>query len=59
MGNYQELAHKINFLINNQKLHEQMSINARKDAEDRFDLNKQAQKYLDWYKEILCHHKSL
>lgn len=52
--NYFDLSQKITFLLKNKSLRDQMSYNARKDAENRFDLNKQAEKYINWYEKILC-----
>jgi len=49
----QEMANGIERLLSNDVLRQMLSENATRDAGERFDLAKQADKYLAWYREIL------
>ena len=51
MRNKNQLVEKIKILINNPKILKEMSINARKLAENKFDKNKIVKEHLAIYKE--------
>lgn len=50
--NSDQLAEKITYLLKNNSLRKQMSKNARKMAENHYQLNIQAQKYIDLYNNL-------
>jgi glycosyltransferase involved in cell wall biosynthesis len=52
-GDPQSMAIGIEKLLTTEFLHRMLSNNATRDARDRFDLRKQADCYLDWYRSIL------
>jgi glycosyltransferase involved in cell wall biosynthesis len=49
-----EMAHRIEQLLTNRDLREEMGAKAFQSAKCRFDLKMQTKAYLDWYKEILA-----
>ncbi|MBU1007671.1 glycosyltransferase [Candidatus Dependentiae bacterium] len=51
--NAADLSQKIISLSQNKSIRKQMGVSARKDAEKRFDLEKQTKQYLNWYQQIL------
>jgi glycosyltransferase involved in cell wall biosynthesis len=55
-GNAEAMAFGIEFLLRNDPLLQQIGQNAAKDARQRFDLQRQADHYLEWYSEILEHY---
>lgn len=57
-GNAEAMALGIEFLLRNDTLLQQIGQNAARDARQRFDLERQADHYLEWYSEILEHHKT-
>ena len=48
-GEAEGLTHWVEQLINNSVLRAELGINARRDAEKRFDFKRQVREYLDWY----------
>ncbi len=52
-GNQKELEEKILFLLNNEKMGEEMGKNGRQFVVKNFDINIVGQKLLEYYKEIL------
>jgi glycosyltransferase involved in cell wall biosynthesis len=52
-GDARSMADAVEQLLTNESLHRVLGENAAKDARNRFDLLKQATRYLDWYQEIL------
>jgi len=54
---YKELASKILFLLTKKNIRQEMSKNARIDAKNRFDIQTQITKQIEYYHEILKHHK--
>jgi glycosyltransferase involved in cell wall biosynthesis len=53
-----EMAHAIERLLSNDVLRQMLSENATRDVRKRFDLAKQADRYLHWYREILQSHNA-
>jgi glycosyltransferase involved in cell wall biosynthesis len=51
-GDAEGMATAIELLLRNDPLRLQMAQNAATDASQRFDLNRQADEYLAWYREI-------
>ena len=51
-GNVDELARRIEELLEDGELRKRLSINAAADARQRFDLERQVDAYLDWYHDI-------
>jgi hypothetical protein len=49
------MAESITKLLSDDPLRWQLSKNAAKDARERFDLEDQAQRYLEWYEELIGH----
>jgi glycosyltransferase involved in cell wall biosynthesis len=47
------MALGIERLLSNDPLRHQLSANAKADAGQRFDLQTQAERYLEWYQSIL------
>jgi glycosyltransferase involved in cell wall biosynthesis len=47
------MAESIRKLAYDVPLRSQMSRNASKDARQRFDLNQQVERYINWYKELI------
>jgi glycosyltransferase involved in cell wall biosynthesis len=47
------MALSIEQLLQNQPLRRRLGQNARRDAEQRFDLARQVDAYLGWYRELL------
>jgi len=47
------IAAHIEIMLEDESLRYDLSKNAVEDARKRFDLNKQVEKYLEWYKEII------
>jgi len=56
-GDPEDMAEKIEILLKDDILREEMGKNAYNDAKTRFDLNLQADRYLEWYSEILSSRK--
>ena len=57
-GDSRAMAHSLQWLLGNQPVLEQMSRNASKDACERFNIEHQAERYLEWYaelKDVLAH----
>ena len=54
-GDAQAMAHGIKTLLFQKNVRHQLSENAVKDAQERFDLKHQADTYLEWYREIIEH----
>ena len=52
-GDAEAMSTVIQTLLNEDTLRQQLGRNAMKDAEQRFDLLKQAGAYLEWYSEVL------
>jgi glycosyltransferase involved in cell wall biosynthesis len=52
-GDSEAMAEGIRSIVSNDPLRWRMARNAAKDARERFDLNLQAQRYLEWYEELL------
>lgn len=52
-GDYQELVNAISFLINDYNALVMLSQNARRDAVERFSLDRMISEYLNFYEEIL------
>jgi glycosyltransferase involved in cell wall biosynthesis len=52
-GDAKEMAHTLERLVSNTPLRCRLSANAARDAQLRFDLNRQVDAYLDWYEAIL------
>jgi glycosyltransferase involved in cell wall biosynthesis len=55
-GDVHGMASSIEQLLQNQALHRRLGQNARRDAEQRFDLARQVDAYLGWYRELLQTH---
>lgn len=55
MGDATGMAEAIMTLLENEDLRQRLSKNAAKDARDRFDLNRQVEAYLSWYKELITY----
>jgi glycosyltransferase involved in cell wall biosynthesis len=51
-GDAEAIAESVRSLLSNDSLRQQMSENASKDARERFDIEQQAERYLQWYAEI-------
>jgi glycosyltransferase involved in cell wall biosynthesis len=49
----QAIAFAVKRLLKNSSLRVRMADNAARDAKERFDLQKEADSYLDWYREVL------
>ncbi|HEU4345174.1 MAG TPA: glycosyltransferase [Candidatus Binatia bacterium] len=52
-GNAEEMSARVEQLLNDTRLHQQLSRNAVSDARRRFNLESQVDAYLNWYREIL------
>ena len=52
-GDVQAMALAIERLLKNDPLRHRMGKNASKDAEERFNLQRQTDQYLEWYQELL------
>jgi glycosyltransferase involved in cell wall biosynthesis len=52
-GNFKEMATAIQKLLQDNTLHRQMSVQADETARRRFDANRMAEEYLEWYQKIL------
>ncbi|HEX2242568.1 MAG TPA: glycosyltransferase [Gammaproteobacteria bacterium] len=52
-SNAEVMAESITGVLNDAPLRSELSQNAAKDARDRFDLELQAQRYLEWFEEIV------
>lgn len=52
-GDSEAMAESIRRLLNDDALRRQLSRNACKDARERFDLEQQADRYIDWYEELI------
>jgi glycosyltransferase involved in cell wall biosynthesis len=57
-GDAETMAIGIERLLDDESLRHRLSENAAKDAWRRFDLQRQVNSYLDWYKELLRAHSS-
>ena len=57
-GDDKGMAHAIERMLKNDQLRYRIGHNARKDAEERFDLQRQADQYLEWYQELLSSHQN-
>jgi glycosyltransferase involved in cell wall biosynthesis len=55
-GDAHGMASGIEQLLQNQPLRRRLGQNARRDAEQRFDLARQVDAYLGWYRELLQTH---
>jgi glycosyltransferase involved in cell wall biosynthesis len=53
-GDAHAMAHFVGRLLGDDSLRHRLGANAAKDARQRFDLRRQADAYLEWYKEILA-----
>ena len=53
MGDAEAMAHSIVTLLTNQDCLRRLGENAAADARQRFDLERQADAYLEWYREII------
>ena len=52
-GDSETMAIAIEILLNDDSLRRQMSENAGRDAQNRFDVQREVNDYLDWYQELL------
>jgi hypothetical protein len=52
-GNAERMAQGIKLLLDDDLLRYRLSTNARRDARERFDLQTQVDRYLDWYKDLI------
>jgi glycosyltransferase involved in cell wall biosynthesis len=52
-GDAEAIAVEVERLLNDKSLRHRLGQNAAKDAQKRFDLERQVNNYLDWYKELL------
>jgi glycosyltransferase involved in cell wall biosynthesis len=52
-GDAETIAMGIDRLLDDESLRQRLGQNAAKDARKRFDLERQVNNYLDWYKELL------
>ena len=52
-GDARAMAVSLEQLLRNQALRCRLGQNARRDAEQRFDLERQADEYLKWYQELM------
>jgi glycosyltransferase involved in cell wall biosynthesis len=52
-GDSEAMAVSIRRIVGNEPLRRRMARNAAKDARERFDLDLQAQRYFEWYQELL------
>jgi glycosyltransferase involved in cell wall biosynthesis len=52
-GDAEAIAIEVERLLNDESLRQRLGQNAAKDAQKRFDLERQVNNYLDWYKELL------
>jgi glycosyltransferase involved in cell wall biosynthesis len=57
-GDAKEVAHGLECLVDDALLRRHLSGNASRDARLRFDLNRQVEAYLDWYRAILQRSKN-
>ena len=51
-GDTEAIAESVRSLLSNDSLRQQMSENASKDARERFDIEQQAKRYLQWYAKL-------
>jgi glycosyltransferase involved in cell wall biosynthesis len=51
-GDAEAIAIEVERLLNDESLRQRLGRNAAKDAQKRFDLERQVNNYLDWYKEL-------
>jgi glycosyltransferase involved in cell wall biosynthesis len=51
-GDAETIANAVEQLLDDENLRQRLSQNAAKDAKKRFDLERQVNNYLDWYKEL-------
>lgn len=52
-GDAKQMAQSVLFLLNSPKLRRQLSDNAARDAQARFNLEQQVNAYLEWYQQIV------
>ncbi len=52
-GNYKDLSEKLEILIKNKNLRERFSLNARKRAVEKFDINILTERVIEYYKKFL------
>jgi len=57
-GNARALADRLTLLLSDNKRRQGMGILAAEAARGRFDLQRQADAYLDWYKELVREHRA-
>jgi glycosyltransferase involved in cell wall biosynthesis len=51
-GDAKTIANAVEQLLDDENLRQRLGQNAAKDAKKRFDLERQVNNYLDWYKEL-------
>ncbi|UCH32579.1 MAG: glycosyltransferase family 4 protein, partial [Candidatus Bathyarchaeota archaeon] len=52
-GNVEDLAEKMNYLLNNKELTAEMGMNARKEVEERYNENIHYEMLMEAYKKVL------